>query len=213
MPLTELALLHLTPPTILTSPHLLAGLARAKSAMQRFTGRSMSFLQQVEDPACIYIIGEWESLAQHMDEFIPSAENQATLQSLQGMFTIAVFEHIDVALAALPVGRNGGLGKETGTVVRIERYFVKEGAEAKAGFMDVVRENLGYMREYVTEGVVGGGWRVDKEDGKEEFVLVSPWKSVEQHAGFAETEGFRKLSALWEFVDGTDTKHATLVDI
>jgi quinol monooxygenase YgiN len=214
MTITEVALLLLSSGITINDPDLRSNLSRARTIMQNYTGHTFYYMQQIEDPAYIYIIGEWASLDQHMNHFIPGPENQAVLASLQDALTVPQLEHIDAPHSTLPLPKNSTQFEQalSGNLIwSISRHFVKDGE--KQAFQDTFDAKKRYLQDFVTEGTVGGGWRVDREGGKEEFVLISPWKSVEQHVEFAETEGFQEYERIREFIEGVDVKHAKLLDI
>jgi quinol monooxygenase YgiN len=214
MTITEIALLLLSPGTMVDNPDLRSNLSLAKTTMQNYTGHTFYYMQQVEDPAYIYIIGEWDSLDQHMNEFIPGPDNQAVLEGLKDLLTVPRLEHIDAPHADLPLPKTETLRERAlrGELVwSIGRHFVKSGE--REAFQEMLEENQQYLQDYVTEGSIGGGWRVDKEEGKDEFVLVCPWKSVEQHMEFGKTEGFKKYGGIREYIDGAEIKHARLLDV
>ena len=91
------------------------------------------------------------------------------------------------------------------------RHFIKDGQ--RENFQNAFDENQAKLQDYVTEGMIGGGWRVDKEGEKEEWFLMCPWNSVEQHLDFAKTEDFQKYARSEDHLDGADIKHAKLLDI
>ena len=93
----------------------------------------------------------------------------------------------------------------------IGRHFVKEGK--KEEFHHTFQTNGQYLQDFITEGTIGGGWRADKENDKEEWVLLCPYTSVEQHLDFAKTDGFQKYAQIKEYIDGAEIKHAKLLDI
>ncbi|KAF2279808.1 uncharacterized protein EI97DRAFT_187478 [Westerdykella ornata] len=209
MVVTELALLRLLPPTTVGDAALQSKLANAKTVMENFTKRRFYFAQQVEDPTLVYVIGEWDSLTQHMDEFIPSASNQALLESLKDELTVEWLIHIHAPHAELPLPKPG---TPTSTnVLSIERHFVKDGE--KSFFARVFEEEKHHLQEYVTEGRIGGGWRADPQDGKEEFVLLCPWVDVEQHTGFARIEGSMEYGRIREVVSDLEIRHARIIDL
>jgi quinol monooxygenase YgiN len=210
MAITEIALLHLSPHVTIQSPDLRSALGNAKTVMENYTGRRFYYFQQVEDPAYIYIFGEWDSLDQHMNQFIPSEENQALLRSLKDLLTVEWLIHIDAPHAELPLPASLPADQESVTL-GVVRHFVKAGE--KDEFQQTFETNKHYLQDYLTEGKLGGGWRVDGEDGKDEWVLLTPWKDVEQHYGFAQTEGFTEYSRIRNHIDGAEIKHATVVHI
>lgn len=210
MTITEIALLRLSPDVSLNDASLCSTLAHAKTVMQTYTGRTFYYLQQVEDPTYIYIIGEWDSLSQHMNDFIPSSDNQAVLESLKGLLTVDWLQHIDVSHVNLPLP-SAGTNKQSAPVYGIARHFVKSGQREL--FQQTFDVEMHHLQDFVIEGKIGGGWRIDKEDGKEEWVLLSPWTSVEQHHAFADMDGFMKYSKIREHIGGAEIKHARVLDI
>jgi heme-degrading monooxygenase HmoA len=210
MTITEIALLHLWPGVTIEDTDLRSKLAHAKIVMQDYTGRTFYYLQQVEDPALIYIFGEWDSLDQHMNKFIPGAENQELLKSLKDLLSVDWLLHIDVPHADLPLP-TPGTDKRKAAFYGIGRHFVKNGQRDQ--FQQTFDAEKHHLQEFVTEGTIGGGWRIDKEDNKEEFALLTPWTSVEQHYAFAETDGFKEYGRIREHIEGVEIKHARMLDI
>jgi heme-degrading monooxygenase HmoA len=210
MTITEIALLHLSQNVTIADANVRLKLAHAKTVMQNYTGRTFHYLQQVEDPTYIYVIGEWDSLDQHMREFIPSDGNQALLESLTGLLSVSWLLHIDAPHADLPL-RGPSTNNNKPSVYGIVRHFVKDGRRDE--FRQTYDGEQHHLQGFVTEGRIGGGWRIDKEDGKEEWVLLTPWKSVEQHHAFARTDGFAEYSRIREHIEGADIKHACLIEI
>ncbi|KAF9696128.1 hypothetical protein EKO04_005945 [Ascochyta lentis] len=210
MTVTEIALLHLSPDVTVGDANLRSKLAHAKAVMQNYTGRTFYYLQQIEDPTYIYIIGEWGSLSQHMNDFIPGSDNQAVLESLKGLMSVEWLLHIDVPHAGLPLP-SAGTNKQKVPVYGIVRHFIKDGQ--KGGFQQTFDAEKRYLQEFVTEGEIGGGWRIDKDGSKDEWVLITPWTSVEQHHAFAETDGFAKYGKIREHIEGAEIKHAQMLNI
>lgn len=210
MPVTEIALLRLAQNVAIDDDNLCSKLAHAKTVMQDYTGRTFYYLQQVEDPTYIYIIGEWKSLDQHMNEFIPSSDNQAVLEKLKDLLTVEWLLHIDTPHEYLPLPR-ADAAKSKAPVYAIGRHFIKDGQQAQ--FQWMFEEQKHHLQDFVTEGSIGGGWRVDGEGSKDEWVLLTPWTSVEQHFAFAETGGFAGYSKILQHIDGAEIKHAHILDI
>src|SRR5436853_3055908 len=83
IPVTELGFFRLNPGTPITSPSLLANLLTAKHTCEAFTARnsgnkSANFRWEhcVEDPALIYYVGSWGSVAEHREVFRFSDDNK-----------------------------------------------------------------------------------------------------------------------------------------
>jgi quinol monooxygenase YgiN len=214
MTVTEVALLRLASSITIEDANLRSALVRAKAVMQDYTGNTFYYFQQIEDPSCIYIFGEWESLDQHMNHFIPSPENQALLESLKDSMTVDWLLHANVSHADLPLPKSAAeMAKALRgeLVLSVARHFVK--SENRERFRQTFEANRNYLQDYITEGEIGGGWRMDIEGGKDEWVLLCPFKNIQQHLDFAETEAFTHYAQIREHIDGAEIKHAKLLDI
>jgi heme-degrading monooxygenase HmoA len=214
MTITEIALLHLASSITVENANLRSALARAKAVMEGYTRNNFYYFQQIEDPSYIYIFGEWESLDQHMNHFIPGAENQALLELLKDRMTVDWLLHANVSHADLPLPKTDAeLAKACSgeVVLSVARHFVKEGE--KKLFEGRFEANKHYLQDYITEGTMGGGWRIDTEGGKDEWVLLCPFRDVQQHLDFAKTESFEHYGQIREYIDGAEIKHVKLLDI
>jgi heme-degrading monooxygenase HmoA len=202
MTITEIALLQLVPPTVADDETLRSKLAMAKNAMEEYTGYQFRYYQEIEDPSRIYIIGEWDSLDQHYNKWVPSEKNQKLLDVLKGLATVEYLIHLEVPPQTLPLSASVGGGPN---VISITRHFIKDGERDR--FQQIFNTNKHYAEEFVTEGNMGGGWRVDKDGAKEEFVLFFPWKDVDQHYSFAKTEGFPEYAKIKDACADASIKH------
>jgi hypothetical protein len=210
MTITEIALLSLPSGVTFVNVDLRAKLANAKKVMQDFTGRTFYYLQQCEDPSHIYIIGEWDSLDQHMNDFIPSAANQALLENLKDDMSVVWLLHIATS-HALSLRRIDTSSAKASPVLSIGRYFLKDGA--KESFHESYESSRHHLQDCLTEGTGGGGWRIDKEDAKDEWILLSPLMQVQQYLDFAKNDGFEGHEQLGVHIDGAEIKHARFLDI
>ncbi|KAH7080612.1 hypothetical protein BKA63DRAFT_247956 [Paraphoma chrysanthemicola] len=214
MSVTEIALLRLSSEASLNDAELRSKLVHAKTVMQDFTGRSFYYFEQIEDTSKVYIVGEWESLDQHMSSFIPSEANQALLEALKDDLTVEWLLHVDVSHGSLPLPKSESDKAKAlrgEAVISVVRHFIKTGE--KSNFQQTFEENKQYLQEFLTEGALGGGWRIDKEDGKDEWMLLCPWTNVKQHGDFASNPGFDKYGQIRGYLDGAEIKHAKLLDI
>jgi len=156
------------------------------------------YFQQVDDARNVYILGQWASLSEHMDGFIPSAGNQALMQEGAGQFTIEAFLHFD---AEMPPRDDHGTG------VRIIRNFCKQGAR-EAGFGPAMEKAAGLTGLW-GHGSPVAGWRVDvpADETMEEFVICG-WTADGQH-GVDRADALRQYhAAVQEWVDKVEGCHA-----
>jgi hypothetical protein len=89
-------------------------------------------------------------------------------------------------------------------------------ADERDRFLDAFNEELRFLQGHINElkGKTGRGWCVGgKGDKGNVSVALCPWKSVEQHLGFGNTEGYAEVGDIGDFVDEIDVKHAKLLDI
>ncbi|GAQ03239.1 hypothetical protein ALT_0560 [Aspergillus lentulus] len=196
-PVTEIALLRLksNPPSASFKALLLEGI----KAQAEFSSYPVYLFTQVEDPSLIYLVGGWDSAQQHYDEWIPSATNQGIMAELSSEMELVGLSHVDGDAA-----RQGELLADA-PVVAVGRYFMS--AEKKEGF-DRVFEGLQRHLEEVTKPLpIFKGWKVEKEEGKEEFVLFSGWAEVQQHSESARSEGVQEFSKIKEYTDSSEVKH------
>ncbi|KAH8711869.1 hypothetical protein GQ44DRAFT_752481 [Phaeosphaeriaceae sp. PMI808] len=205
MAITKLALLRLSAGFTLEDTALRAKLANAKKTMEDYTGFTFYFFQQFEDPAYIYVIGEWDSLDQHMNHFIPSQENQALLDDLKVELSVEWLQHIDVSHTELPLPKSDEERTKAcrgELVISLVRHLIKSGK--KENFQQTYEENKHHLQDALTEGTMGGGWRIDEDDDQKEWVLLCPYTS---------TDGFQKYGQIRRYIETVEIKHARLVDI
>lgn len=220
--ITELALLHLKPPTTLTSPPLLSYLKTAKTAMETYTGHQFHLYSQLEDPSYIYIFGSWASLTDHYEGWIPSKENQDLLEGAVPLFDVEWMFHLDIDQEK----KKGGEGVEEGVIpfdaptIAIERHFMQK--NKKAGFLNTFRENKHVLTDFTAPQPICGGWKIEKEKepraeenskGNEQFVLFSGWRDVPHHSEFAKTEGFQRYKHIRDCLTEFEVKHAVKLDV
>ncbi len=207
MAVTELALLRIversTESPLVLSAELRNHLRLGKEAMEKASGYKFYYLHCLEDSTLIFIVGGWPSIPFHMEEWIPSQENQALLKLLEGKVNVEWMFHLDLD----PNERGFPLEKE---MVTVGRHFVEAGNTKwfEEGFSEV-REKL--------ENCMGGkgnlksGWRIDRgyikdgEDGAgmdgEEWVLLTG--QDKQEYDWESREYFK----LRRPVEGVDIKH------
>jgi heme-degrading monooxygenase HmoA len=197
MTVTEIAVLRLKPGIDVTHSLLKTNLRKAKEAMESNTGYPFYYKQALEDPALIYVLGEWISPEYHWNEWIPSKTNRDLVDVLTPILDIEYMFHLGVEPAKLPFDA---------PVLAIGRYKVSP--EHKAAFEKTFLETKHHVEEFVDYKSMGYGWRIEKEDdGKEEWVLISGWKSKDQHGEFATSEGFKEFAKIREHLESFEVRH------
>lgn len=187
MGVTELAILYLTPNASLTSQAFRAKLLHSKKVMEAalgVSGRRFVYYQSIDDPAVLYLLGDWQSASEHWNHFIPSPENQQLLDLLKDDFDIPriVMYHVDVPNAQVPADAQ---------VISIGWYRVRSVDKARFAehaFSDDAKrsdERMGHEKK------PAGGWRIETSAGREdeeEWVRFRGWDSLEDHQKIIQTE-------------------------
>ncbi|KAL1969314.1 hypothetical protein VTN77DRAFT_9506 [Rasamsonia byssochlamydoides] len=223
MAVTELALLRLRsssskPLSPSSSSSLVTNLLKAKEAQESYSHHAVHFFSQIEDPSYLYLLGGWDSVATHLDDWIPSATNQGLLELLKEEIEVLWMFHVEID----PQQGNNSDSKKMilDETVTVARYFVKKGGkEAFQEAFDAVSRHHLADSSANPRPFLRGGWRIDKdkekngdEEEKEEFVLFTGWDDVADHMGFAESEeDFMKEELpnnLRDLSDAVEVKHA-----
>ncbi|KAK6371279.1 hypothetical protein LTS17_009010 [Exophiala oligosperma] len=212
MPVTELALLRLRPGTEWPTAELNAKLRQAKRVMETASGFDFRYFRAVEDPDVIFIFGAWPSVEFHMTNFIPSQDNQELLELLKDQVTVEWMFHLDIDQTHSPPPWHTN-------VIAVVRHFITDGE--KESFKATFETNKHHLEAFIggSDRVVGG-WRIDKGfdpslegEVKSEYVLITGWRSVEQHHDFAKTDGFEKYGQIRNHLAGAEVKHAVRLDL
>lgn len=151
MPVLELALLSLPTTENIESQIATIGptLARAKTAMEAHAKLPGAFryLQSTRSPEKLYVLGEWDSVEDHVRNFVPGEANQALLKELEGKILVDRLEHVDCGIERILKILEKGKGEMV-----IERWAVRGlDADARPGGGD-----------FQFWKFMPGGWRVDE---------------------------------------------------
>ncbi|SPQ27134.1 2ccff58c-e7e6-4803-914e-635f5505848e [Thermothielavioides terrestris] len=191
MPVTELACLR----NAALSIKLRAGVEE----QAKYSNAKTSVLSQIEDPSYIYILGKWDSVAQHMEEWVPSQRNQEIMAGLSEDLELAWIRHVDLASDSVDDERI----PYSAPVVAIGRYTVA--AENIGGFGSTFAETKHHLKGFGGRRDISGGWCADR-DGQ--FILFSGWEAVEEHYSFAQSEGFKEFGRIRDYLEEFEIKHA-----
>lgn len=212
MPVTEVAILPLLPGVDVNHYSVRDKLRYTQQVMENalgVPGRRFVYYQGMDAGKHeLYLLGDWQSAAEHRDEFLPSPANQAQLAWVADLFDLARVDlfHVDVPAAQLPTDAD---------VLTIGRHRVPVGArgEDKAVFeARFIKECRELCRHYGRDGDKKppvGGWRIEKDaaaasaaaatgavagkedaEEEEEWVAFCGWESAEERIKFAGTKWF-----------------------
>lgn len=225
MAVTEVAILHLQPGAICDTPERLQQcLQEAKRVQEHASGYPAYYFQQIEETNVLYIVGSWASTAAHF-EHLPSQANQNVLASLEGLLETGegamVMFHLDVDVTAeLTAGKKIADELLRAPVVSVERYHVKDGG--REAFECRMGEVKPLLEGFTAGRPVVGGFRIEKETvesgvgaatEREEWVLLSGFKSVEHHQDFSKSKDWEKYSTIMDVADGFEIKHMRLLPL
>lgn len=214
MTVTEFALLRLSTGVGVQDVALRAKLAHAKNVMQAYTRRRFYYFHQIEDPSYIYIIGEWDSLEQHLNHFIPGSENQAVLESLKNDVSVEWLLHINASHADLPLPRTITEREKAlceHSIWSVVRLVIRN--DGNNTYQQTQPTSQDCIRDHAIDGKSGGSWRIDKEDNRDELLLLCSCKTVAEDTGAAEIQALEKCSPIQIHINKAELKHLKLLDI
>ncbi|KAK2829893.1 hypothetical protein FQN49_007152 [Arthroderma sp. PD_2] len=226
MAVTELAILKLRPAALTAdnkpNESTISFCRDAKKSMEIFTGLPFHILTQVDDPSFIYIVGSWESLSQHYDEWIPSEANQKLLERSKDTFDIAGLAHLDLDQKEFGIPFDAPM-------LALGWFYMRP--ERKEAFTKAWEENVPFLKEFTAPYTVRSGWRVDNDkmiEGRkvvdkdaaaegeaevEEFVAFTGWRDVSHNDSFAQSEGFSQHQQLVSHLTNVEMKRLVKLDL
>ncbi len=209
MPVTELGFFRLKP-DIPIDQHLKTNLQKAINACEEYTARNSNnttskfrFWHCLEDPNLMYYIGSWGSIDEHSNQFAPSPENKVLIEALGNLVFIEKYFHLDIDQSEIDT--SVALGGEGLTV---SRYFIKDGqrpsAEQAIAASQATETDAQYGEAHQPKSVIGG-WRLDKDGSKQEYVVLAGMKTE----GLVEISGdvLKLRNAIGELSTGIEESH------
>jgi hypothetical protein len=203
--ISEIGLLKLKPEHKVTDEELKRRLEQIGAGLEKFTGHPFYYLQQAEDPSMIYLLGEWNSLSEHYDKLHNSEEFKGRLPIMMQYFDFQWMAHYDFKLSQTQLGAPGFL--------EVGRFMVASDGEDKEAFQECVDAVWENMSKDMMAAKPLGGWKVDEQRDKEEYVFVLPFKNQQTHDEFYETDAGMAYGALKEMTVGTEVRRLKLLDI
>ncbi|KAF2671022.1 hypothetical protein BT63DRAFT_423279 [Microthyrium microscopicum] len=187
MAISEIGLLKLKSTASLDDPELREKLSQIKSNLEKFTGHDFHYLQQIEDPNYIYMLGQWQSLEQHYKELHSSTDWQEMVPIMQKHFDFQWMAHYDFALDNINVDT---------PVLGLARYVMSEGDRKNA------EDSLDKARSSLKDSV--GGWKVDGGRKSEEAVLLAPNEKLQEQQSIKDLK-------IGDATEQADIKHMRLI--
>jgi heme-degrading monooxygenase HmoA len=200
MPVLELLLLCLLPGVSPQDPTLVENLSIVRSLIHT----NSRFYHCIEDPTLIYILGQWPSLATHK-AFLSSPEKDAILSYQTHQLDFVWMLHLD-----LPEGKNmEDVLPFTAPVLGIARMIFNTSDPD----VDVYQRILADYRSKVV-GATGpfplfDARRIDGDEGKVEYVILTGWESVEAHNDLVNALRVSTLEYVTSrgYVEGMEVRH------
>ncbi|KAI5306295.1 hypothetical protein KEM56_001509 [Ascosphaera pollenicola] len=200
MPITEFSLLHFDP-AVITLDELKPIVRDAKIAMESFSTYPFHYyIQAADDVTYLYIIGAWDSLEQHYDEWIVSDANKSVLGRLKGKVDVEWLYHLSLDYTADDADTPFGA-----PVISISRFFAKPGQKATID-KAIARNNNGTLDIQSGERSVSYGWRLDLGFDKEEIRdVVKCAPPVDEICVFSDLE-----ETIFSLTDATERQNPPL---
>lgn len=214
----ELACLHILPGTDTSSPDLVAKLKEAKTTMEAAskTGHGFHFFSCNEDASLIVLVGAWQSVKQHMEEFIPSDANQNLLQLLKDQISVEWMFHVDLVEPGFE--RYHEILQQP-IVVFDRRMFelaveeVHEYDGVRMAIEDHMKTDIADTEQQIC------GWRQGWNPGRRtavwtnEYLVIGGWRTKEQYLKYWETENDRYDTKWLNHVSRVEAKFGVLTKL
>lgn len=190
-PVTEIALLRLIAPGRISGTSIQSALRLCLEVLRSWDSRPFYFYVCLQDPDLIYIIGSWASMSQHRTKFLPSFENQALLQLVDGKLNVEWMFNIDLPIERLPL---------KAPVMSIGRYVLSPATLQEYAAASVML-HTGLEMRGMNDGFAQGMKVEPSEDRGHEIVIFVGRDGQERSEEFQQTlegkayEDLRKISA------------------
>ena len=224
MDITEIAILSFRSPAPFRDPSFLETWKQCTDAHGEWhadafpglpssqTERAGAIFEQVEDPAKLMITAKWASVEAHW-QWIESEENKRAMGAMESYGVsknptdIDLF-HLDADIFdSAPVEAAGEtIALLDSPIIAVDRLFLDPAK--KDEFANRLAAVDATLRENSRPFVVRGGWRVDVgPGGRQEYVLVSGWESVDKHLECNPLTQLPESGAFKPLVAEVNTKH------
>jgi heme-degrading monooxygenase HmoA len=200
MPVLELLLLRLRPGISPQDPTLVENLSTVRSLVHT----NSRFYHCIEEPTLIYILGQWPSLAAHK-AFLSSPEKDAILLPQTHQLDFAWMLHLD-----LPEGKSmEDVLPFTAPILGIARIFFNTSDPDVDAYKKILVDHRSKVVETTGPYPFFGAWRIDAEEGKAEYVILTGWESVEAHDELTSAlrVTIREYATATDYVEGMEVRH------
>lgn len=174
MAVLELLLLRLREGVSPIDPILVKNLATVRSLVHT----NSRFYHCLEDPRLVYILGQWPSLAAHR-QFLSSSEKEQILSHQTHQLDFEWMLHLE-----LPEGVSAmeNVIPFSAPVLGIERVLFETSGSGVDGYERVLEKRRRRVVDTARPYPLLGGWRIDAQEGRAEYVMITGWESVDAHS-------------------------------
>jgi heme-degrading monooxygenase HmoA len=200
MPVLELLLLRLQPGISPQDPTLVENLSTVRSLVHT----NSRFYHCIEDPTLVYILGQWPSLAAHK-AFLSSPEKDAILLHQTHQLDFAWMLHLD-----LPEGKSmEDVLPFTAPVLGIARMFFNTPDPDVDAYEKILADHRSKVIGTTGPYPLFDARRIDAEEGKAEYVILTGWESVEVYNELMSTLRMsnREYDTVTGYVEGVEVRH------
>lgn len=156
MPFSEIGFLKLKAPLTLDNEGPRKCLSALKATLADITGHPFYHFQSIYDPACVYLLGEWQSLEQHYN--VPSRpEFQKHLPEMGKFFALQWMAHYDLNRDDLHIPTTDADHLES-ALFSVDKTKRESATEVGKALIEAIQATLG-----PGEAVISG-WRHEVKD-------------------------------------------------
>lgn len=183
-------------------------LSRNPSFPKDRTARGTAMFQQLEDPSVLLITAQWSSPDGHK-EWIASPENTSAMKRLAAYLDTEGEKHVGLFHLDAEVLTDFDAGTQKSAlaapVISVGRFTTKDGTRDE---FQKVFDDARWITEEVSQPYpLRGGWRIEKKEGKDEFVTFCGWNSVDHHMSALQHERWAEWEAAQKHLERADVRH------
>ena len=201
MAVLELLLLRLRDGISPTDPTLVRNLSTVRSLVHT----NSRFYHCIEDPSLVYILGQWPSLDAHR-RFLSSPEKEQILSHQTHQLDFGWMLHLD-----LPEGVSSmdEVIPFPAPILSIARMFFSTSGTHVEAYKKILASHRSKIVDATLPYPLFDGWRIDAQEGKAEYVILTGWETASAHAEFTKSmrEAEQEYASAMDHVEGMEVRH------